>query len=182
MSQQGVTLADVSAPSYTCPKCTAVSYNTGDITRLYCGRCHTYAEDLRNEPVTMFAHLTPIPLTRRDCFSLALLTLLDATPGPVDEARLVHGWVRDSWHEGDSILHAWCEFPGIGTLEDGSEVPLVVLVDHTQLDARARFIPREFAYEAMGVDETRLRRFTLKEALVNAMSYGCDGPWPENAT
>lgn len=29
-------------PSYTCPRCAAVSYNPTDIAERYCGRCHQF--------------------------------------------------------------------------------------------------------------------------------------------
>jgi hypothetical protein len=35
--------------SYTCPNCGATSHNPADEEHEYCGRCHTYGADLRNE-------------------------------------------------------------------------------------------------------------------------------------
>lgn len=33
-------------PHFTCPRCGAVSYNRNDITERYCGRCHTFLDDM----------------------------------------------------------------------------------------------------------------------------------------
>jgi hypothetical protein len=32
-------------PSFTCPRCGAVSYNPNDIRERYCGRCHVFVDD-----------------------------------------------------------------------------------------------------------------------------------------
>lgn len=32
-------------PSFTCPRCGAVSYNPNDIANRYCGRCHVFVDD-----------------------------------------------------------------------------------------------------------------------------------------
>jgi hypothetical protein len=32
-------------PSFTCPRCGAVSYNANDIRERYCGRCHVFVDD-----------------------------------------------------------------------------------------------------------------------------------------
>lgn len=32
-------------PSFTCPRCQAVSYNPNDISERYCGRCHVFVDD-----------------------------------------------------------------------------------------------------------------------------------------
>jgi hypothetical protein len=32
-------------PSFTCPRCQAVSYNPNDIRERYCGRCHVFVDD-----------------------------------------------------------------------------------------------------------------------------------------
>lgn len=163
------------ADSYTCPKCHIVSYNPNDIKNLYCGACHTFAQDLRDEPVTTFEHICPTKLTRRDCFSLAILTLLESSDN--SEARLVHGWVRDSFNPGRYVEHAWCEFPAVATYSDGTEAPITVVVDYSQLDENARIWPREEIYKAMGVRDCKY--FTHAEAVALALRFGCDGPWKE---
>jgi ribosomal protein S27AE len=33
-----------STPHYTCPRCSAVSYNPNDIDSKYCGRCHEFED------------------------------------------------------------------------------------------------------------------------------------------
>jgi ribosomal protein S27AE len=33
------------APSFTCPRCGATSYNPSDIKHRYCGRCHMFVDD-----------------------------------------------------------------------------------------------------------------------------------------
>jgi hypothetical protein len=169
-------MSDNPAPSYMCPKCHRVSYHPEDVKQFYCGVCHVTAEELRRERVTDFAHITNMYLTRRDCMSLALLTLTDHRDNP--EARLVHGWVRNSF-TGELTEHAWCEMPAIATYEDGSEGPITVMVDYTQVDERARIMPVEFGYEKMG-GVSYISRYTFVEALVLAAKAGHDGPWPED--
>lgn len=39
----------MSAPSITCPRCGAVSFNPHDIAERYCGRCHQFHEFFRVE-------------------------------------------------------------------------------------------------------------------------------------
>lgn len=167
-------IAGVNATRYVCPKCHAVSHNPHDMLHMYCGRCNLFAEQLRNEPVTTFAHITPTPLTRRDCFSLAALTLMDSPNCP--QARLVHGWVRGSFGAGEHIEHAWCEFPAEATYSDGSTGPVLVVVDHAQLDERAVVIPAEDLYAVWQARD--LRRFTRAEMIAAALRHGHDGPWP----
>jgi hypothetical protein len=73
------------------------------------------------------------------------------------------------------IQHAWCEMPAIATYEDGSEGPITVAVDHTQIDKRARYVPADHLYEKTGARD--LKRFTWAEACVLALAAGHDGPW-----
>jgi hypothetical protein len=164
----------VNATFYACPKCHAVSHNPHDVLHMYCGRCHKFAEQFRDDPVTIFAHLTKVHLTHRDCFSLAALTLLDSPDNP--DARLVHGWIRGSFGVGEHIEHAWCEFPATATYEDGSTGPIITVVDYTQIDGRAIILPAPDLYRAWQVRD--IRRFTREEAIANAKRYGRDGPWP----
>lgn len=161
-------------PSYTCPKCHATSYNPHDIEQLYCGACHTFAQSLRDEEVTEFRDITKLHLTRRDCFSLAALSLLKYGPEN-PEARLVHGFTRDSW-TGRPVQHAWCELPAIATYEDGSSGPIVVVHDLTQLDERCRLMPLEQYYRTAGVAEAP-RHYTRAELITKAIQHGHDGPW-----
>ena len=158
-------------PSFDCPKCHARSFNPNDIANLYCGRCHQFVEDMRNEEVTEFKHVSRLRLTRKDCFSVALLALY-TSDNPA--ARLVHGWVTSSF-DGEAIQHAWCEMPAIGTYEDGSQGPITVAIDHTQLDPRARLVPAEWLYEQTGARD--LKRYTLAAAIAQAFKAGHDGPW-----
>lgn len=162
------------ATYYSCPKCHATSRNPNDVQNMYCGHCHTFAEALRDEPVTTFAHLTKIHLTHRDCFSLAALTLLDSPNNP--DARLVHGWVLSSFDGGEHIEHAWCEFPAIATYADDSTGPIILVVDYSQLDERAVMLPAPDLYRVWQARD--IRRFTREEAIANGQRYRCDGPWP----
>jgi len=159
------------ASSFECPKCHAVSHNPNDATNCYCGRCHQFVEDMRNEQVTDFKHITDLYLTRKDCFTLAMLTLADS--GNRD-CRLVHGIVTSSF-TGEAIQHAWCEMPAIGTYEDGSGCPITMAIDLTQLDERARIVPADLLYEKTRA--RNLKRFTLAEAIAQALTAGRDGPW-----
>jgi hypothetical protein len=148
-----------------------VSHNPNDAANFYCVRCHQFADDLRNEEVTDFKHVTDLKLTRKDCFTLALLTL---TTSENQDCRLVHGWVTSSF-TGESIQHAWCEMPAIATYDDGSEGPIIVAIDLTQVDVRARVIPAEMLYEKIKAHD--LKRFTKAEAVALAIATGHDGPW-----
>lgn len=166
-------IAGANATYYTCPKCHAASYNWHDVQQMYCGCCHTFAEALRDVPVTEFAHLTNIHLTHRNCFSLAALTLFDSPNNP--DARLVHGRILSSF-AGEHVEHAWCEFPATATYEDGSTGPIIAVVDYSQLDKRAVFLPAPDLYRVWQARD--IRRFTRDEAIANAVRYGNDGPWP----
>jgi uncharacterized C2H2 Zn-finger protein len=48
--RDGIKAIEASSPeaeaSFTCPKCGTVSYNKGDIANGYCGRCHTFTQDV----------------------------------------------------------------------------------------------------------------------------------------
>jgi ribosomal protein L37AE/L43A len=157
--------------SFECPKCQSVSHNPNDAANWYCARCHQFVEDMRDEQVTDFKHITDLFLTRRDCWTLALLTLTDCK---LPAARLVHGVVTSSF-TGKPILHAWCEMPATATYEDGSEGPITVVVDHTQIDPRAVIIPADRFVELTGARAAK--RFTLDEAIAQALLFGHDGPW-----
>jgi hypothetical protein len=157
--------------SFKCPKCESVSHNQNDIANWYCGRCHQFVEDMRNEQVTDFKHISDLYLTRKDGFTLALLSLTDC--GNPD-ARLVHGWVVNSF-TGKPTEGAWVETPAIATYEDDSQGPITVCVDLTQIDERARIYPADLMYEKTGACD--LKRFTLAEALAHAAAAGHDGPW-----
>jgi hypothetical protein len=165
--------AAMTPKSYECPKCHIVSYNPNDVANFYCGRCHQFADDLRNEEVTDFKHITTLKLTRKDCWTLALLALADS--GNPDW-RLVHGWITSTF-TGEPIQHAWCEAPAVATYEDGSQGPVTVAVDHTQVDERARIYPAELMYEKTSARD--MQRFTLTEAIRNALAAGHDGPWQD---
>lgn len=39
-------------PSFTCPRCGAVSYNPHDISYRYCGRCHVFVDDVGSKRCT----------------------------------------------------------------------------------------------------------------------------------
>ena len=158
--------------SYECPKCHFVSYNANDIANFYCIRCHQSAEDLRLEQVTDFKHITSMYLDRRDCFTLAFLTLADLKD---PQARLVHGLVINSF-TGKLTEHAWVEVPAIGEMSDGTRVPITAAIDHTQIDARSRIVPTTDLYPLIGARD--LKRFTMAEALVHAARFRYDGPWP----
>ena len=110
-------------------------------------------------------------LTRKDCFTVALLALTDCK---LPAARLVHGLVVNTF-TGKLTEHAWCEMPAIGTCTDGSQVPITVAVDLTQIDERARIYPAEQLYEKF--EPRDLKRFTLAEAMAHAAAAGHDGPW-----
>jgi hypothetical protein len=161
--------------SFECPKCHAVSHNPNDAREMYCGRCHQFVEDMRNEQVTDFKHISDLYLTRKDCFTLALLSLTDC--GNPD-SRLVHGWVTNSF-TGEATEHAWVETPAIGIYEDRSQGPVTVCVDLTQIDKRARIYPADLMYEKTGARD--LKRFTLAEAMAHAAAAGHDGPWDSAA-
>lgn len=176
-------LSDVSWPSgsgaphcYNCPKCHRQNFNPNDVANLYCGFCHVFAEDLRDEPVTLFAHLTPTKLTKRDCFSLAILTLLDSPDIP--EGLLVHGLLRDSWKPGQWNQHAWCEFPATAIYADDSEGPITVVCDYSQPDERAYLVPRDLFYAQTGA--CHMKYFTRSEAVARALKAGNDGPWSDS--
>lgn len=158
--------------SFECPKCQSVSYNPNDIANWYCGRCHQFVDDMRNEQILDFQHITKLYLTRKDCFTLALLALTEGRNTP--EARLVHGLVINSF-TGKLTEHAWCEIPGTATYDDGTEGPITVAVDYTQIDERARFIPADLLYEKIGARD--MKRFTFTEAILYAAAAGHDGPW-----
>lgn len=161
--------------SYVCPKCHAESFNPNDAKHYYCGACHTFAADLRDEIVTEFAHLTTQILTRKDCYSLAALTLMDSPNN--DKARLVHASVVNLLEPGTRTGHAWTEFPAIGTYEDRSEGPIIVVSDYSQVDERARFMPQDEYYKLL--QPVDIRRFTRDEMIAMAQRYGNDGPWPD---
>jgi len=117
------------------------------------------------------SNISDLRLTRKDCFTLALFTLVDSdNPG----CRLVQGWVT-STVTGESIQHAWCEMPATGTYEDSSEGPIIVVIDYTQPDEHARIIPAELFYEKTGAHN--VKRYTLAEAFSRASAVGHDGPW-----
>jgi hypothetical protein len=162
----------MTAQSFECPKCRIVSHNPNDVANLYCGRCHQFVDDMRNEQVTDFKHITGLYLTRKDCFTLALLTLTEFRENA--DARLVHGLVTSSF-TGETIQHAWCEVPAMATYEDDSEGQITVAIDHTQIDERARIIPADHLYGQTGAHD--LKRFTLAEAAAHALAAGYDGPW-----
>jgi len=149
------------------------SHNPNDVANFYCGRCHQFAEHLRHEQVTDFKHITDLYLTRRDCFTLALLTLADCKN---PEGRIVHGWVTSTF-TGEVIQHAWCELPGRATYDDGSEGLITVAVDLTQLDEGARIVPAEWLYEQ--IRPHNMKRFTFEEACAQALIHGHDGPWDQ---
>lgn len=157
--------------SFECPKCHFVSHNPNDLANWYCVRCHQFVDDMRNEQVTDFKHITDLYLTRKDCFTLALLALTEAKN---PEARLVHGLVVSSF-TGKLTEHAWVEMPAIATYEDGSKAPITVAWDLTQIDERARIYPADLMYEKTGARD--LKRFTLAEAMAHAAAAGHDGPW-----
>lgn len=163
--------AQIKRDYFECPKCHTVSHNPNDAANMYCGRCHQFVEDMRNEEVSEFKHITSLYLTRKDCFTLALLTLADCK---IPEARLVHGLVTNTF-TGETIQHAWCEVPAIATFDDGSKGPITVCIDHTQIDERARICPAEMIYEKTGAHD--LKRFTFTEAIALAAKAGHDGPW-----
>ena len=119
--------------------------------------------------------MSDLYLTRKDCFTLALLCLTD---GRNPQARLVHAKVLDSW-TGEYIEHAWVETPGLGTYEDGSTGPVTLAIDLTQLDHRSRIVPAEWMYEANPPHD--VKRFTLAEAMAHAAAAGDDGPWDSAA-
>lgn len=156
---------------FECPKCHAVSHNPNDLANLYCGRCHQFVEDMRREQVTDFKHITDLYLTREDCFTLALLELTD-NGNP--DSRLVHAWVVNTF-TGKNIEHAWVETPAKATYEDGSEGPITVVVDLTQIDERSRILPADLLYEKIGARD--MKRFALADAMAHAAAAGHDGPW-----
>lgn len=156
---------------YKCPKCDKTSFNPHDVDNHYCGFCHVFLDDLRNEQVTDFLHLTPTYLTRKDCFSLALLALVDSGH---TEATLVHAWVYKTI-TGKPEEHAWCEAPAEATYSDGSKGEITVVVDLSQPHIPSRIAPVELIYPLM--DVRQVKRYTLKEALARAVSTGHDGPW-----
>ena len=41
---EGERRRDAGRPSYTCPRCGAVSFNPHDSSERYCGRCHQFEE------------------------------------------------------------------------------------------------------------------------------------------
>jgi hypothetical protein len=136
-----------------------------------------FQESMRDELVTELAEsaLTPsTPLTRRDCFSVALLTLIEHCGHP--GARLVHGWVSHSFAGEPCIQHAWVETPARATYEDGSEGEITVVVDYTQPDPRARILPAEVFY--LQTQARDCRRFDKAAAVRNALTHRVDGPWP----
>ncbi len=162
--------------SYICPKCHRESFNPNDVRYLFCGACNIFAEDLRDEPVTMFAHLTPRRLTKRDAFSLAALTLFESAHNP--HARLVHGIARNSFNPGEYVQHAWCEFPATVTYDNGMRGPSAVVCDYSQPDERMYFILRDQFYTQMGVRDTK--RFTRDEMIARAKAGLNDGPWVDS--
>ncbi len=161
--------------TFECPKCHSVSHNPNDLVNFYCGRCKQSIEDMRNEQVTDFKHITDLYLTRKDCFTLALLTLTDyGNP----DSRLVHGWVSH-YATGGAVEHAWVETPAIATYEDNSKGPITLAVDLTQIDDRARYYPADLMYEKWGARD--MQRFTLADAMAHAAAAGHDGPWDSAA-
>ena len=46
------------APSITCPRCGWTSFNLNDIEQRYCGHCHTFHEDMEENPMPPF-HFRP---------------------------------------------------------------------------------------------------------------------------
>ena len=111
--------------------------------------------------------------TSGDCFQRAAYFMLannDKEPQPT----LVHAQVREST-TGEWIDHAWCEIPAEATYEDGSEGPIVIVVDGTQPDPNARFIPREIHVEKV-VRRDR-REFTFEQMVEMARRFAHDGPW-----
>lgn len=167
---------------YTCPKCHGVTSNPSDAANMYCRRCNAYAADLRDEIVHDFDHMLGPDskyrngLTRRDCFSLAILCLTENRH--IEEARLVHGLVRDSWNPGRYVVHAWCEFPAEAEWSDGRKTREICVVDYTQLDEHSRVRPRDQIYAAMGV--SMVKRYAFAEALREALLNNSDGPWPSS--
>lgn len=109
-----------------------------------------------------------------DCFERAgffMMANSDREPIPI----LVHAEVRHT-ETGEWIDHAWCEIMGEGTFEDGSTGPVVIVVDGTQPDPNARFIPKETHAELVAIRNRR--EYTFAQLVANAFRYGTDGPWP----
>lgn len=40
----GIAARQEDPPSFTCPRCGAVSFNPNDIRERYCGRCHVFVD------------------------------------------------------------------------------------------------------------------------------------------
>ena len=70
----------MSAPSFTCPRCGAVSYNLNDIANSYCGRCHAFVDDEAGARLDAIAK------------KLGLRGLEEITCEPNEGARDGYGW------------------------------------------------------------------------------------------
>lgn len=113
--------------------------------------------------------------TLGDCFAAAALEVIlnhDTHP----EATMVTGFVPNSYQGAERVHHAWCELLGTVTYEvNGEQIEKeeMIMVDNTQPDPNARFIPAGLFYEQ--VKPTDVRRYTYDE-----MMREIDNPrdWP----
>jgi hypothetical protein len=115
-------------------------------------------------------------LTKRDCFRVAAHTLLRCD---YSDARLVHGRVHNRCSDGPKyVRHAWVETTGIGVYRDGSERPITIVIDYTQIDEHNRTLPRTLYYEAMGVRPLQ-KRYTFARVALLAARHEHYGPWDD---
>jgi hypothetical protein len=108
--------------------------------------------------------------TSGDCWTRAGFFMLANYDKP--DAVLVHAeWLVS----GEWTGHAWCEVPATATYDDGSEATIIVVVDGTQPDPGARYVPRDIYFEHVRVRNER--RYTFAQMVEHALKHGHDGPW-----
>ena len=88
--------------------------------------------------------------------------------------------MRDGFQHEGLIEHAWVEFSVRSWNSEGLFSPVTYVVDHTQLDSRARLMPAADYYKIL--DPKGMRRFTRARALEIAFKLDTSGPWPEDVT
>jgi hypothetical protein len=118
----------------------------------------------------------------RDCYTCAGMFMMVNFDNP---AILCHGEVinnADQERLGELCQHAWVEIPAEATMVDedtGREwtEPITVVVDKTQPQKAAWFMPAQIFYKLTGA--RNVKRYDFRAMMENALRHGTDGPWPE---
>ena len=115
-----------------------------------------------------------------DCFRRAAKVMIDSQDNR--HIRLIHGEIPDSYVPGRRVVHAWCELPGTGDYVDERtgrkfKRPIIVCVDMTQPDEKARMLPQEIYYKH--TRPKNVKRYTFAQMMERTVRHGHEGPWPD---